>query len=138
MSLSLAGVPCAAKHATRNQDVCLLSLGPYEVPTTYLMTSLPFLVVVISGSAPRRPTRVRRASWDGRLVENARARVAEELRRGARVTMRSGESANDIVRVERRRTVAEGVQMLDFAGVGMESGEYFVSSALKIEPNYSV
>jgi hypothetical protein len=81
---------------------------------------------------------VRRASWDGRLVENARARVAEELRRGARVAMRSGESANDIVRVERRRTVAEGVQMLDFAGVGMESGEYFVSSALKIEPNYSV
>lgn len=64
---------------------------------------------------------MRRASWDGRVVENARARVAEEARRGARVTMRSGESANDIVRVERRRIVAEGMQMLHFAGVGMKS-----------------
>ena len=102
------------------------------------MISPPFLVVVISGSEPRRPTTVRRASWDGRVVENARARVAEEVRRGARVTMRRGESANDIVRVERRAIVAEGMQTLDFAGVGMESGEYLVSSALELGPKYSV
>jgi hypothetical protein len=101
MSFSLPGVPCAAKLATRNQDVCLFSLGPYEVPTTYLMISPPFLVVVISGSAPRRPTRVRRASWDGRVEENARATMAEEVARGARVTMRRGERVDNIVSTKR-------------------------------------
>ncbi len=62
MIFSPIGLCFSAKLATRNQDVCLFSLGPYEVPTTYLMTSLPLLVVVTSGSVPRRPTRVRRAS----------------------------------------------------------------------------
>jgi hypothetical protein len=95
---SLIGFCLSAKLATRNQDVCLLSFGPYEVPTTYLMTSPPLLVVVISGSVPRRPTRVRRASWDGRVTVNARVK-AEDVERGARAVLRSGESRKDILGV---------------------------------------
>jgi hypothetical protein len=60
------------------------------------MTSPPLLVVVISGSVPRRPTRVRRASWDGRVVVNARVK-AEDIERGVRAALRSGESRKDIL-----------------------------------------
>jgi hypothetical protein len=97
------------------------------------MISPPVLVVVNSGSVPRRPTRVRRASWDGRVVVNARERAAEEVRRGARVALRRGESKNDIVAVERRTGMAEGMQMLEFTSVGMESGECLVSSAFDLD-----
>jgi hypothetical protein len=62
------------------------------------MTSPPLLVVVISGSVPRRPTRVRRASWDGRVMVNARVK-AQDVERGARAALRSGKSRKDILGV---------------------------------------
>lgn len=65
-------LPSSLKFVTRNQLVCRLSFGPYDVPITY-RTNEPLDVSTTSGSVPRRPTRVMRASWEGRVVENARA-----------------------------------------------------------------
>jgi hypothetical protein len=47
----------------------------------------PFAVSATSGSAPSLPTNVRRASWDGRVVEKARCDAIElvEARRRAGV-----------------------------------------------------
>ncbi len=61
------------------------------------MTSPPVLVVVISGSVPRRPTRVRRASWDGRVVANPRVKATDEVERFARAALRRGERRKDIL-----------------------------------------
>lgn len=100
MTFSLAWDCLSAKLATRNHEVCLLSFGPYEVPTTYLITSPPELVVVTSGSVPRRPTRVRRASWDGLVLANVRVK-AEDEEKGARAALRSGERRNNMLQLLR-------------------------------------
>lgn len=64
-------------------------MGPWLVPTGYLIREEPLGVVLASGSAPRRPTSVRRASWAGLVLLNVRDREVgmEEgmpRRRGAR------------------------------------------------------
>lgn len=59
------------------------------------MTSPPVLVVVISGSVPRRPTRVKRASWDDREVLNARL-GAETVESDTRDALRRGNRSKDI------------------------------------------
>lgn len=43
------------------------------------MIGVPLEVAVLSASTPRRPIRVTRASWDGRLVEKARVGSLENL-----------------------------------------------------------
>lgn len=95
MVFSLARVSFSAKLATLNHDVFLSSFGPYELATMYLMTSPPVDVLVISGSVPRRPITVRRATWEGRVVEKLRAN--DDVVMGARAKLRSGDRRKDIL-----------------------------------------
>ena len=62
------------------------------------MISLPELVVVNSGSVPRRPTRVSRASWEGRDMVKVRVRKAEEEESGAKADLRREERRKDMFR----------------------------------------
>lgn len=82
---SLCGPSCW-KLETRNQLVWRLSLGPYDVPTTYFTTSCPVEVACSSGSAPRRPVMIRRATERAgdELKERAEKVVAGARRKGRR------------------------------------------------------
>ena len=82
---SLCGPSCW-KLETRNQLVWRLSLGPYDVPTTYFTTSCPVDVACSSGSAPRRPVMIRRATERAgdELKERAEKVVAGARRKGRR------------------------------------------------------
>lgn len=58
--------PSGTKFVTRHQVVWRFSRPPWDVATVYLTISWPEEVAWSSGSAPRRPVRVRRATeWAG-------------------------------------------------------------------------
>lgn len=98
ITLSLMKASFPGKDETRNQDVWVSVFGPDEVATTYFMISVPLLVVIASGSLPRRPTIVMRASCEGRDVEKVRVRIVEEERSGTAVDLRKGERRTDMFR----------------------------------------
>lgn len=93
MTESLIG-PSGGNAATLNQLVVRLSIGPESLPTTYFMSGFAlFCSSTTSGSVPRRPTIVMRASCLDLVVENARAAdgIEDALRR-------IGDRRKDIVR----------------------------------------
>ena len=83
MIKSLVG-PSPTKLVTLNQLVLRsLALPCVSTASGYLITSVPVDVDCISGSAPSRPIRLIRASWEDGLVEKAR-RVAKRVERARR------------------------------------------------------